>query len=212
MHWQIESMDRWPYPSTAQRKSSPFRSKWGDTLTLLERELNHLGVAGAVALRVVTSDQNVRRDGMLYAKAKVDHPGVILAFQSKHGPLSYPCDTYIGRYYEDPADWQTNVRAIALALEALRTVDRYGVTRRGEQYTGWRAIEAAPASNFASTDEALAWLRSFTAAPDTSTVAVVLAAAKARATRNRESGDLSTWNRYDVARQLLERDGISHTP
>lgn len=47
-------------------------------------------------------------------------------------PLRYPCDTF--------DDWQDNVRAIALALEALRTVDRYGVTKRAEQYKGWAAL------------------------------------------------------------------------
>jgi hypothetical protein len=35
---------------------------------------------------------------------------------------------------------EANVRAIALALEALRKVDRYGVTKRGEQYAGWKAL------------------------------------------------------------------------
>lgn len=38
--------------------------------------------------------------------------------------------------------WEDNLRAIALALEALRKVDRYGVTRRGEQYTGWKQLTA----------------------------------------------------------------------
>jgi hypothetical protein len=35
--------------------------------------------------------------------------------------------------------WQHNVRSIALGLEALRAVDRYGISRRGEQYAGFRA-------------------------------------------------------------------------
>jgi hypothetical protein len=42
-----------------------------------------------------------------------------------------------------------NLRAIALSLEALRAVDRYGVTKRGEQYKGFAQLpapEAAPAS------------------------------------------------------------------
>jgi hypothetical protein len=34
------------------------------------------------------------------------------------------------------------LRAIGLALEALRAVDRYGVTRNNEQYKGWAQIEA----------------------------------------------------------------------
>jgi hypothetical protein len=37
------------------------------------------------------------------------------------------------------AFWQHNIRSIALGLEALRAVDRYGISRRGEQYAGFRA-------------------------------------------------------------------------
>jgi hypothetical protein len=56
--------------------------------------------------------------------------------------------------------WQNNVRAIALALEALRKVDRYGVTRGNEQYTGFRALGsgiAVPAAQMTA-DEALEFL------------------------------------------------------
>lgn len=33
--------------------------------------------------------------------------------------------------------WQHNVRSIALGLQALRAVDRYGISRRGQQYAGF---------------------------------------------------------------------------
>ena len=46
--------------------------------------------------------------------------------------MRFPCDTF--------TDWQANVRGIALALEALRAVDRYGVTQQAEQYRGWTAL------------------------------------------------------------------------
>jgi len=36
--------------------------------------------------------------------------------------------------------WQDNVRAIALGLEALRKVDRYGIVQSAEQYRGWQAL------------------------------------------------------------------------
>lgn len=38
------------------------------------------------------------------------------------------------------------MRAITLALEALRQVDRYGVTKRAEQYRGFERIEAPKTS------------------------------------------------------------------
>lgn len=43
-------------------------------------------------------------------------------------------------------DWRHNVRSIALGLEALRAVDRYGISRRGEQYAGFRGALPAGAS------------------------------------------------------------------
>jgi hypothetical protein len=89
---------------------------------------------------------SIRRDGMLYANAKVNSPGVKVSFDSRHGPLTYAADQY--------RTWQANVRAIALALEALRAVDRYGVTHSGEQYRGWSAITATAAETSMTVDEA----------------------------------------------------------
>jgi hypothetical protein len=54
------------------------------------------------------------------------------------------------------------VRAIALALEALRKVDRYGVTQSGEQYRGWQALPsptASPGDEIKTREDALAFLR-----------------------------------------------------
>jgi hypothetical protein len=102
-------------------------------MALLARELRQLGAKNIVVQAAVT-DADIRLDGKLRANAYPEHPGVILTFDSKFGPLSYPCDRF--------TTYQDNLRAIALALEALRKVDRYGVTKRGEQYTGWKAIPA----------------------------------------------------------------------
>ena len=124
-------IDRWPGEQTKRRQRSRFDSAWGDTLELMQRELRHLRAKGVVVLLALGED-DIRLDGRPRANARPEHPGVILAFDSPYGPLKYPCDTF--------TTWQDNFRAIALALEALRKVDRYGVTKRGEQYTGWRAL------------------------------------------------------------------------
>ena len=63
--------------------------------------------------------------------------------------MSYPCDKY--------SNWQANLRAIALSLEALRAEDRYGVTRRAEQYKGWAKL-LPPNAEFASDIEAAGFL------------------------------------------------------
>lgn len=143
---QVRPISTWPGERTpdTRRKRHPFRRTtagsgswsrtdvpWSDTVSLLERELRALG-ASLVVIEADFGEHQLRNDGWPYANARPASPAVILSFNSRHGPLRYPCDTF--------TDWQANVRAIALALEALRKVDRYGVTKRGEQYTGWRKL------------------------------------------------------------------------
>lgn len=127
----------WPGKPTQFRTASKFKSSYNQTIELLKRELWKLG-AKAIVLQVAIDEAQIRRDGQLYADARPRHPGVVLAFDSKHGSLSYPCDRY--------DDWRDNLRAIALALEALRAVDRYGVTSSAQQYKGWAALPSANGS------------------------------------------------------------------
>lgn len=207
MRWQVEPMDRWPYAdSKGVRKSNPFRAKIDDTLRLLSDELDHLDVTGAVAVRVVTSAADVRQDGMLRARAEVRHPGVALSFHSATaGDLTYPCDRFVARWYGE-VDWHANLRAIALGLEALRRLDRYGIAGRGEQYAGWRAIEGGSRPRFATEAEAIWWLRELTDTPTDDRVVVtqLLRRAASVAHPDRHGGDRALWDSYDAARQLLE--------
>lgn len=132
MNFTYEPLVMWPGKLTKKRRRAPFRASYGKTLDLLERELAHLG-ARDVILQVAMRREDIRIDGRPRSGAKATHPGVVMTFESKHGPLSYPCDRFDN--HED------NIRAIALSLEHLRAVDRYGVTMRGEQYKGWAALE-----------------------------------------------------------------------
>lgn len=111
--------------------TDPFRSSWTDTLTLLERELEKLG-ATEVVIEAPFRDDDIRIDGWPRANARPSGPGVIINFDSEHGPLRYGTAKF--------PNWQSNVRAIALGLEALRKVDRYGISKRGEQYSGWKQL------------------------------------------------------------------------
>lgn len=130
---------RWDGPKTPadDRRQSPFRAGFKQTLDLLDIELWHLD-ARDVVVELDIAESDLRRDGWPRATARPAFPGVRLAFASKHGPLIYATDSC--------AFWQDNLRSIALGLEALRAVDRYGVTKRGEQYRGWAALPAAPAA------------------------------------------------------------------
>lgn len=124
----------WPYPDTYPRRSrSTFKAGWGSTLELLSRELRMLG-ASEVVIGAFFREQDLRLDGLPRADARVPHhPGIEISFNHpEHGRLVYATDVC--------ERWEHNVRSIALGLEALRAVDRYGITRRGEQYAGWKQL------------------------------------------------------------------------
>jgi hypothetical protein len=112
-------------------EASPFRSSWSSTKTLLEHELVQLRARDAVLMLDITED-DLRIDGGLRSGAKIRSHGVALAFNSSKGPLLFTCARFRG--------WDNNVRAIALGLEALRKVARYGIVNTDEQYQGWRAL------------------------------------------------------------------------
>lgn len=125
-------IDKWPRAFTNGRRPAPFRAGYAKTLIDLERELRHLGVTQCV-IQAACSEDDIRLDGRIRSSARLQHPGIIVAFTPKGGaPLQFPCDTY--------SDWTDNLRAVTLALAALRAVDRYGVTRHAEQYRGWKAL------------------------------------------------------------------------
>lgn len=146
-------LESWPYPDTRPRRGRrTFKAGWSSTLELLDRELGYLNAANVV-IQADFTEWDLRLDGMPRADARMpDHPGVILSFESEHGPLRYATDAH--------AYWQHNVRAIALGLEALRAVDRYGITRSGEQYTGWRQLTAG--SGLTSREQAVALVAKLT--------------------------------------------------
>ncbi|MEM7813254.1 MAG: hypothetical protein AAF532_17395 [Planctomycetota bacterium] len=124
-------LEEWPTERTREHKPCRFRSGYTDTLRLLDDELYKCD-ASSVVLQVDLPRSQIKNDGTPYAGARPNSPGVILSFQTPSGPRSFPCDTY--------DDWQDNLRAIAKSMEALRAVDRYGVTKRGEQYRGFQAL------------------------------------------------------------------------
>jgi len=130
-------LETWPGTPTHpdDRRTSPFSATYTQTLDLLEQELGHLEATNIVIQGFFTRDQ-LRNDGWPKGGQNPSSPGVILMFRDSQGdPYSYPCDSFTW--------WTANLRAIALALEALRKIDRYGVTRRGEQYQGFRALPPA---------------------------------------------------------------------
>jgi hypothetical protein len=123
VNYTVRPISNWPLPAKA-RSSSPFRASYSQSEDQLLRELGHLR-AKDIVLEIDVQPSDLRLDGTLRANARPQGPRVCLYAETKHGPLQMPCDTYW--------DWKDNVRAIALSLQALRAVDRYGCSNRGEQ-------------------------------------------------------------------------------
>jgi hypothetical protein len=207
MKYQIRPLSPWPGPVTASRKSSGvFQADWDSTLILLRDEVGKLDGEYPIIIQIDVGELDLRQDGMLRTRASVGpFPGVIVSFRSRFGPLQYASDAYEQRYTGSLPGWQANVRAVALALEALRAVDRYGVSKRGEQYTGWRAIEAGNGHAFASADAAERWMceRSRDLGLPVATNIPQLYRQLARKMHPDTGADAAEWNRLDSARQLL---------
>lgn len=195
----VDPIGEWPGVLTPSRIRSNFSASWSNTLDLLDRELWHLGAKNA-RLQIAVPPNQFRVDGRPRATAKVEHPGVILTLDSRHGALSYPCDTFL--------TWQDNVRAIALALEALRKVDRYGVTKRGEQYRGFLAIEATAApAGFDDALDAKLFLARVTGVPYMDRPLRELVRMAQRRTHPDTGGDAATFQRVTLAEAKLREAG-----
>lgn len=193
---------------TGKHRRSAFDSTWSATLNLLFAEVRQLKGRDLV-MELDVAERDIRIDGMVRANARPASPAVRIAFESMHGPLTYGTDAF--------DHWQDNVRAIALGLEALRKVDRYGITKRGEQYTGFKALgagRAMPASHM-TTDEAretLIRLSSWSDLDDfdpwgsPQLVAKVVRSAKFAAHPDRNNGDQTAWDQVEQAATVLGLD------
>lgn len=212
MRFETRPLGHWTDPETAVREGSGrFRADWNATLKLLGYEADQLG-ASLVVIQIDIEDGDLRRDGALKARAQVGHPGAVVSFDSRFGPLRYATDRYEPRWSGDTPGWQANVRAIALALQALRAVDRYGVSTRGEQYRGWTAIGAGSPGRgpFTTTAEAEAWMRKAATTEDIGTWASWEDLYKALAKRmhpDMPKGSADLWERLDAAATLLGARG-----
>lgn len=201
MRYEIRPLGTWLGPVTTDRATpARFRAPWPSTLDLLGRETDLLG-AQLVVLQVDVQEADLRRDGMLRANARVGFPGVRVSLDSRHGPLTYATDAYDG--------WKANVRAVALALEALRAVDRYGVSKSGEQYRGWSALPATAGEFGMDRNEAAALLafgnHQYSRTQILTDPDAVRRAYRARASEHHpdHGGDVELFRRLTAARDLL---------
>ena len=155
LDYRIEAIQIWPGEKTPswRRQRSKFKTIWTRVISHLGAEIRQLGGRNVV-LRLEVSDKDIRQDGLLRADARPREPGVVVQFVAgrlKGAPtLFYRCDRF--------PFWQDNVSAIARGLEALRLVDRYGVTPTGEQYAGFKALPSTTSPTLSTTDAANPWM------------------------------------------------------
>lgn len=139
MSYTVRPIENWPGQMTSplRRGRSRFRASAADTQKLLKRELEFIN-AHKVVIQIDIDERDLKLDGELRANARPKSPAVIVAFQMRHKSewvsLRYAMDAY--------ETYDENLRAIALTLQALRAVERYGVAKGGEQYTGWKKLES----------------------------------------------------------------------
>lgn len=114
MECRFRPLTDWTFPASHGYRSNPFSATWGQTRDLLESEISKLG-ASRYTIELALDESEIRLDGYPRANARPRHAGVVVSFDSKHGPLRYGTDEF--------STWQANVRAIALGLEALRAVE-----------------------------------------------------------------------------------------
>lgn len=139
----------WPGVMTKRRYPSQFSAPIRSTLKLLHTELAQIK-ARDVVMQIALEESQFRRDGYPRAGAVAEHPGVILSMNTPDGALSFPCDTF--------SSWEENLRAIVLTMERLRAIKRYGVATNGQQYDGWKALDAPRAAPAMFTDATAAFL------------------------------------------------------
>lgn len=154
----------WADPLGDDYRDNPrFATRYSDITELLKREVSHLGASEAV-IQLDATERQIRNDGHLRSDATIGFPGVRVSIESRHGPLTYATDNFRGSYTRFKGNrstthvpgWHSNLYAIALSLEALRKVDRYGVAGRGEQYRGWNELPSGiPMEQAMTVDEAM---------------------------------------------------------
>jgi hypothetical protein len=193
MRYTFRPLAAWTDPETERRQSANvFKADWDSTLRLLRFEAEQLESTSMV-VQVVTAEADLRQDGMLRTRAQVLHPGAVVTLDTPRGPLRFATDMYEQRWGYGLTSWQANIRAIALGLEALRAVDRYGITHRAEQYRGWLQLTAGDGAP-TTLEEALALLDSFGGPKEA-----------VRATHPDRGGDPEQFRRVMAARRLIEQ-------
>lgn len=129
-------MESYPlhWPDDRPRTKHPKRSRFEVTLAQARDELlREIELMGG-QYPVISSDMPFRRDGLPYSKMpEPKDSGVAVYFQHKGQSKAFTCDRW------DRV--KDNIRAIQKTLEALRGIERWGVTEAMERaFAGFDAL------------------------------------------------------------------------
>lgn len=139
---------QWPKgrPRTKNRQQSKFKVASTKAFEEMMLELSRFGAKGAV----VSSNIPTRQDGTPYRDGlteKMPDPGVAVYFTKGKRLICLPCDTYT-------RPWE-NCRAIGLAVEAFRSMERHGAHQVLDQ--AFEGFTALPAPGQVDDPDELTW-------------------------------------------------------
>jgi hypothetical protein len=199
--------DVWPgrqRPDGWRPKRSPFQFKaWSRVERELLEEIGRVNGRDATIALDVRAPGQFKADGGIRADARPVTSRVIVSFTRPDGKrLVFPCDAY--------GDWHDNVWAIRLSLEALRAVDRYGVTQGDRQYEGFAALPPAR-FNGMTVDRARSVIADLTdvepaALRFKSVLTMAVQRARARTHPDREGGSEEKFKEVETAARILESE------
>jgi len=127
------TLPAWPHPAAEKTRPSLFRTSWERSLEKLAEEVERSGGDDLLISIVATPDQ-LSLAGRPRAGLKVLYRGVEVSFEREDQRVAFHVDAF--------PHLHDNIHAIALTLEALRAVDRYGATTGAEQYAGFAMLGA----------------------------------------------------------------------
>lgn len=134
--WRV--LPVWPYPD-GRHQDSRFKTTWASSLALLDLEIGRIDGSG-VEIGVVAAPEQFSLAGQPKGNFKVLHPGVEVSFDvPKRGRLTFHTNVF--------PKIHDNVHAVARGLEALRLVERYGITTADEQYVGFQQLASGAIPN-----------------------------------------------------------------
>lgn len=189
----------WRGGMTVDRKLAPWGQLWAQTSSKLLSEAERLD-ADEVVIELA-GDVQIRRDGLPSARSKVAAPVIVHLIGTVHGDLRWQSDRW--------SEWVENVHAVALTLERLRLIDRYGCVGSGEQYRGWAALPAEASggpAGFSTAEGAAEWLAKVVECPAAMVLReprVAVRAARARLHPDREAGSHAAFLEVQRAADLL---------